>query len=159
LFPVVIATVFLTIIGISVGLALAAQARRDTSVTQQPAAPVPAGPDGPACRSETQQVAKRFSPSGTLVVVLRVRTASAGVWICSDGAGRLYYHANRGGPNAEWIENRTALFLPDVVADGDGYRATATDAKGLVTTFSVNRQRLLIKHGNGRLEKQPVVAE
>ena len=51
-------------------------------------------------------------------------TTSA-VWICRDEAGALYYHANRGGGRATWIEDQTALFLPDVRRDGDGYVVTA----------------------------------
>jgi hypothetical protein len=71
------------------------------------------------------------------------------VYICADRAGALYYHANNGGDT--WIEGETALFLPNVVQDADGYRVTAGDG----TTFSVNRERLFIVHKDGRPETQP----
>ncbi len=159
-FPVVIATVFLSIIGMSVGLVLgsrqkAEDRRADLQAQQQqqqqtaPAeAPTPR-PAGPACRSETQDAAQLVGVAGQLVQVLRLRTRTSVAYICADEAGSLYYHANNGGET--WIEGETALFLPNVVRDADGYRATAGDG----ATFSVNENRLLIVHKDGRKEIQP----
>jgi hypothetical protein len=84
-----------------------------------------------------------------LTQVLLLRTKTSVVYICRDGAGSLYYHANNGGDR--WIENETALFLSNVVRRGDGYEATAADG----ATFSVTRERLLIVHPDGRTEEQP----
>jgi hypothetical protein len=159
-FPVVIAAVFLTIIGMSVGLVLGARAKDRTAAPPTQAGPTQVQPSTPAaepCRPETQAAARRHDPAGTLVIVLQIRTATSAVWICADEAGRMYYHANRGGVEAAWIEGQTALFLPDVVAYGDGYRATATDDQARVTTFDVSSERLLITHKDGREENQPAV--
>jgi hypothetical protein len=164
-FPVVVASVFLAIIGLSVGLVMGTRAkdearagRLQTSPTLAPAAPLT--PAARQCRRETQDAAQRFNPSGTLVIVLRVRTATSEVWICQDSAGRMYYHANRDGAEAVWIEGKTALLLPDVVRHGDGYRvASAADGRGRTTTFDVNEQRLLITHKDGREEEQPTVPQ
>ncbi len=157
LLPVAIATVLLIVVGSSVGLVMGARAKDSgTATTVSPStAPVqdPAGP----CRPETQAAAQRFSAVGALVVVLRIRTATSTVWICSDSERRLYYHANRGGADAPWVEGKTALFLPDVVQYDGGYRATATDAQGRVTTFDVSPDRLFITHKDGREEEQPAV--
>jgi hypothetical protein len=161
-FPVVIATVFLSIIGISAGLVLSTR-HEDTpqgAETITPVAPAtpstvrttttPAGtPAGAACRAETQDASQLVGGAGTLTQVLLLKTRTSVVYICRDEAGSLYYHANNGGNT--WIENKTALFLPNVQQDGDEYRATAADG----ATFSVTRKRLFIVHADGREEVQP----
>jgi hypothetical protein len=158
-FPVVIATVFLTIIGMSAGLVLGARAeqsaREPTPPTQQPVTQQPES-GGPPCPPQSQVQGRLADAGGVLRVVLQVRTASSTVWICAGPDRRLYYHGNRGGENAEWIEGETALFLTGVVAFGDGYRAAATDAEGRATVFEVTRQRLAIRHVDGRTEVQQV---
>jgi hypothetical protein len=160
LWPVVIAAVLLAIVGASVGLVMGARTEDRAAATRPPAgstqgpAPTSATPSEPACRTETQAAAGRFSPSGTLRQVLQIRTAYSGVWICSDAAGRLFYHANRGGAQGAWIEGKTALLLPDAVPYGDGYRVRSVGADGLTTTFDVSSERLLITHANGREEYQ-----
>jgi hypothetical protein len=154
-FPVVIATVFLSVIGLSAGLVLSSQHKDQgqggTTTNSQPTTP----PDTPAstaepCRTETQTMGVRFGASGSLRIALKLRTAKSTVWICGDDGGRLYYHANRGGEKAKWIEGETALFLPDVQADGDTYRVTATDG----TQFTITAERLEIQHKNGTVEVQ-----
>ena len=165
-FPVVIATVFLSIIGMSAGLVLGAQRKdADRAALQdqqrQQVAPTDAGattpatpsPSGPACRKETQKAAGQFGATGTLRVALQIRTETSEVWICADEAGRYYYHANRGGPGGPWIERKTALFLPGVRRDGDEYLATASDG----ATFSVTSERLHIEHADGEPETQKAV--
>ena len=58
---------------------------------------------------------------------------------------------NRGGEDAKWVENETALFMPNVQSDGDGgYEVTATDG----TTFSIDSFRLHIVHKDGTEENQ-----
>jgi hypothetical protein len=163
LWPVLIAAVLLAAVGASVGLVMDTRAE-DRAATSRPGpatpgpnrlpTPAPATSSAPACRAETQAAAQRFGPSGTLVVVLRIQTASSRVWICSDAAGRLFYHANRGGAQTPWIEGKTALMLPDVVRFGDGYRATVPDDDDQPTTFDVSSERLLITHDDGREEYQ-----
>src|SRR3978361_276317 len=89
-FPVVIATVFLSVIGLSAGLVLSPQHKDQgqggtTTTNTQPATP----PDTPAstaepCRQETQAMGMRFGASGTLRIELVLRTQSSVVWICGD---------------------------------------------------------------------------
>jgi hypothetical protein len=156
-FPVVIATVFLSIIGMSVGLLLGsrqkAEDRRAQQQQQQQQDPgaqrTAAEPSGPACRDETQAAARLVGVAGQLTQVLRLRTRTSVVYICADEAGSLYYHANNGGD--AWIEGETALFLPGVVADAGEYRVTADDG----TSFSVTSERLFITHKDGSPETQP----
>jgi hypothetical protein len=150
-FPVVIATVLLSIIGMSAGLVLSSRHVAGTNAAAPTDSPQTTTPSAaPACRPETQDMGRQSGASGTLRVQLELRTASSTVWICSDDAGELYYHANRGGADARWVEKETALFLTGVRRDGDGYAVTASDG----TTFSVNARRLYIVHANGRPETQ-----
>lgn len=154
-FPVVIATLFLSIIGISAGLVLGSRDRDD-----DPAAPPQAvrttrtttptaTSGGQPCREETQAASRLAGAAGALTRVLLLKTETSVVYICRDEAGSLYYHANNGG--GAWIENQTALFLPNVVRRANDYYVTAEDG----ATFSVNRKRLLIVHADGREEEQP----
>jgi hypothetical protein len=164
-FPVVIAAVFLAIIGMSVGLVLGArakQAAKDTAADQQQQqvpTPVVSTPTAEPCRVETQAKAQQAGAVGTVRIELLVRTATSAVWICSDDNGRLFYHANRGGEDAVWVEGRTALFLAEVSRSGDEYQAIAFDEKGRQTTFTVSRERLLILHKDGKEEEQPAVPQ
>jgi hypothetical protein len=158
-FPVVIATVLLTIIAMSAGVALAAWHKQQNQDIQaqnpNQSVTVPTTPSAPECRPETQQAAQRFNPQGTLRIQLLLRTATSAVWICADDAGQLFYHANKGGENATWIENKTALILNNVQSDGaGGYNVTAADG----TTFSINSKRLRIVHKDGRVEIQLAVS-
>ena len=154
----VIATVLLTIIAMSAGVALAAWHKQRDRQTQaqnpNPSVTVPTSESAPECRPETQQAAQRFNPTGTLRIRLLLRTATSAVWICADEAGHLFYHANRGGENAAWIENKTALIMDNVQPDGvDGYTVTATDG----TQFTINSRQLIIVHKDGEVETQKAV--
>jgi len=146
-FPVVIATMLLSIIGMSAGLVLGSrhksspQAADQTGYvpSQQAVAPV-------ACPEEMLDTARRLGYEQPMTQMLRVRAASTGttVWICTDAEGRLFYQANRGGYEKKWIEGKTALFLPNVVRGEDDYHVTAPDGN----TFAVNEQRLeIVKNG------------
>jgi hypothetical protein len=166
-FPVVIATVFLSIIGMSAGLVLGARAKREARESerqqqeqqqQQQQGPVgqPTTNDaaGSECRPESQKMAAKAGATGALRMVLLLRTTSSAVWICEDESGRFFYHANSGGEHARWVENETALFLSGVQRDGDAaYAVTAADG----TNFSITPKRLLIVHTDGREEVQPAV--
>jgi len=156
-FPVVIATVFLTIIGMSAGIALASWHKGQQQTSQAQGAgtttDVSTTPSAEPCRPETQAIAPSQGAHGTLWIKLLLRTTSrTAVWICEDEAGQLFYHANRGGEDAEWIEGKTALFMAGVQPDdAGGYEVTASDG----TTFSINSSRLYIVHANGKPETQP----
>jgi hypothetical protein len=161
-FPVVIATVLLTIIGMIGGYLLGEQRNQSVSADPTDYVTTTSTPgvelvDGPLCPEQTQRAGELQGATGQLVQVLRARTTrKTVVWICQDRAGRLYYHANKGGTDAEWIENKTALFLSGVWQDETGaYVAGAVDG----ATFSVDQDRLLITHADGREEIQKVVGE
>ena len=155
----VIATVFLSVIGLSAGLVLGSQhkdqGRAGATTNDTPAITPPDTPASTAepCPKETQAMSQRFGAGGTLRIALKLRTTTSTVWICGDDNGRLYYHANRGGEKAKWVEGETALFLQDVQKEGDGYQVKATDG----TLFSISADRLEILHKNGTVEVQKAV--
>ena len=157
--PVVIATALLAIIGMIGGYLLS---ERGGSTSPDPG-PDPASspaellPAGQACLDRTQKMGAQFGANGELRQVLRVRTVSrAVVWVCQDADGALYYHANKGGAEAPWVENKTALFLAGVRYDGvAAFTATAPDG----ATFTVSLDRLVITHKDGTVEEQDVVQD
>ena len=155
----VIATVFLSIIGMSAGFALGTR-HKDTVGSQSQDVPdtyLPASDPGPGieCPPEMHATARRLGFFGTLTQILRVRADATGttVWICRDPDGRLYYQGNRGGESAKWVEGETALFLADVFQDGDSYEATAHDGN----RFIVNERelRVITASGEKRYDVQP----
>jgi hypothetical protein len=148
-FPVVIATVFLSIIGMSIGLVLGSRHKSAVAGQQQPNNPAPA-PTGRLCPNQSQLMGAKFGAVGSLRVKLEVKTASSRIWICSDDNGRLFYHANRGGLDAKWVENQTALFLEHVIELNGGYQASASDG----AVFDVSEQELKILHKDGTPEVQ-----
>ena len=160
----VIATVFLTIIGMSAGLALAswhksnAKDNQSQNTTPQTYVPSPTTGAEPLCPEQTQQIAvTKGGAAGQLRQLMRVETdRQTVVWICEDADGKLFYQANRGGENAEWVEGRTALFLSGVTRQGDdSYLAKAADGN----SFSIDRKRLLITFARGGQQTQPVVSD
>jgi hypothetical protein len=161
--PVVIATVLLCLIGVGAGLALGARHKSDVRSSGQnsdpnpqpvdtytpPASPSPK-PSGKACPSQTQETAQAHGIAGTLVQALFLQTKTSTVYICQDGNGNYYYHANNTRGGGDWVEGKSAIFLTSVVKKGSTYEATADD--GVV--FSVSATRLLIRHKDGSTEVQ-----
>ncbi|WP_309238686.1 hypothetical protein [Actinoplanes aureus] len=154
-FPVVIATALLTIIGMVGGYLLGQERDREESDGAEPTPSPVLIATGPACPDQTQKMGAKQGADGELRQVMWVRTnRKTEVWICEDRSGRLFYHANKGGTEAEWIEGKTALFLTGVWSEGDGrYAAQAFDGN----IFSVDRKRLLISYADGDREEQKVV--
>jgi hypothetical protein len=155
-FPVVIATALLAIIGL-IGGYLLSERHGGPGPVSKPSPTTSLLPAYQACLDRTQEMGAQFGAAGELRQVLRVRTESrAVIWVCQDAAGALFYHANKGGAEAPWVENKTALFLAGVQYDGVGaFTATATDG----ATFTVSLDRLVITHQDGTVEEQAVVQD
>ena len=162
-FPVVIATVLLTIVGMVGGYLLAEQRERAADPDPYTSSEAPAPESSfeligqEECLPQTQTAGRRAGAVGTLRRVLYIKTdKKREVWICQDEQGGFYYHANRGS-RATWTENKTALFLHNARPDGyGGYAATASDGN----VFSVNSDRLLVTDPNGQvLDEQDAVSE
>ena len=159
-----IATVFLSIIGAAAGLVLASRAEPvgtrsvDPGVGGAGADQSVADPGSRGlCRDESQAQGQKAGAVGALHVRLELHTATSTVWVCADDADHLYYHANRIRPDGAWIEGETALFLTEVSPADEGYEAVTVDGRGLRTIFFVTPQRLVIVHKDGRKEVQEAV--
>lgn len=144
----VIATVFLSIIGMSAGLALGS---RHKASPESPGLPhIPESPaasnGGVECPAEMHATARRLGITDTLTQVMRVRTTDTKtvttIWICRGPDDALYYQANRGDG---WVEGKTALFLTRVDQEGDGYVAKAVD--GTVIRVDERQLRIFRKKG------------
>ena len=145
----VIATVLLSIIGMSAGLVLGSRHEEPQRANDQtpyiPSDPADS-PTGIACPPQMHETARGLGFPQELTQVLKVRATKSDteVWICRDDNGKLFYQANSGGED-NWVEGETALFLENVEPDGDGYLATADDGN----TFAVNSERLEVRTRKG----------
>jgi hypothetical protein len=156
-FPVVIATVFLTIIGGTVGYMLGQRHRNDNTeperTTTSPVSEKPstAAPAGPPCPPEAIRfAADNGLPTDLTQVFKAITTKGTTVWICRDGGGSLYYQSKRGGVDAPLVQGDNALFLPGVSQIGeDDYQVTAS-VDG--NRFEVNRRRLLVRFAKGKAD-------
>jgi hypothetical protein len=152
-FPVVIATVLLSIIGMSAGLVLGDRHETPQRTGDQTSyVPADQATSPVACPEKMHETARRVGFSLPMTQLLKVRAPASGltVWICTNQAGKLFYQANRSDDEENWIEGETALFLPDVVKQDDGYFARAADGN----TFFVNDQRLeVVRKGKSKTTK------
>jgi hypothetical protein len=173
--PVLVAAIFLAVIGASVGFVLGgrdggnggngtaggpsspAYTTPDTQPDEQPnpqppPPPPPQDNDPPPtrdrCPRQTERLARQAGSPGGLQLKLYIRTDGSEVWICQDSGGTLFYQGHRGGPGQRLIEGQNALFLTDVVAEGDGYLATNRSGDR-VTTYRVSTSQLVIDGRNG----------
>jgi hypothetical protein len=167
-FPVVIATVFLTIIGMTAGFTLGERHRRAVRAaaeqtpgsgpgTQWSPAAAPTR-TGPRCPAEAEETALRtLSRSIELYQVLKVQTENqTTVWICQDATGALYFQSKTGGLDAQLVEGKNGLFLPGVLPRGPGqYQAVADDGN----QFVVDRTELVIHFAKGGTETHRVIAD
>jgi hypothetical protein len=163
-FPVVIATVFFTIIGMTAGFLLGERHRRMTRAaaeTQQTpeatdsAAPVPTGKP---CPDEALATATRLGLSADLREVFHVVTDHDNVvWICADPDNRLYYQGKTGGVDAPLVEGDNGLFLSGVIKQGaDEYEVIAPNDHNRI---EVNRKQLIIHRTDGRNQVQNVIGD
>jgi hypothetical protein len=154
---VLVAAVFLAVIGGSVGLALGLRDRdrhhnaaRDGGGTTQAAQIPQSQPETSspasqstaiACDQRVEQQARRDD----LVQELYLKTELSEVWICRDGAGGLYYQGHRYSDN-------TWLFLPGVKQQGEDF--VAINQAGGGTLYRVSKQQLIIATPDGEEETQ-----
>jgi hypothetical protein len=176
---VVIATVFLTIIGMTGGFVLGERHRRLVAAVESPGTTQPAptpttGPTPTQSRSAATSSAQATSVRGglcpelirktseslgfssTLRQVMRIETDNGTtVWICQDDTGGYYYQSKTGGLDAALEQGKNGLFLFNVhhAEDREEYVALATDG----TRFIANRKQLEVDKPNGSVQKNLVV--
>jgi hypothetical protein len=159
-FPVVIATVFLTIIGMTAGFMLGERDRNQVTGSSQPQEttsgyqPSSAALDGPLCPDETLQTAQAGGFSSDLRQVFKIKTQNGTtVWICKDATGSLYYQGKTGG-DSPLVQHKNGLFLTNVSRDSDD-EYEAVDQKG--NRFVVNRKQFTLHFVSGEEQTSPVV--
>ena len=145
-FPVVIATVFLTIIGMTGGFVLGERhrnqlaARSDTGSTPD-AVPSTSGYERKPCPPEAVAFAEKERLPSDLTQIFKVVTVNGTtVWICQDGAGSLYYQSKTGGVDAPLEQGKNGLFLTDV-ADAEPAAAAAAASSAARQSRSLFRFR------------------
>ena len=151
----VIATVFLTIIGMTLGYLLgerhrneeASRSSQPTGETTPATSESPTGAAGPACPDEAIQTAAELGLPTDLRQVFKIVTASGTVvWICQDGNGSLYYQGKTPRTDGKLIQGKNGLFLTQVVREGeDEYEATAENGNVIL----VNRKVLEVRFASG----------
>ncbi|WP_436522861.1 hypothetical protein [Actinoplanes sp. HUAS TT8] len=160
----VIATVLLTIVGMIGGYLLSERHGESSSSPSDTGSDVgtPSGAASSApellavegeCTEHTQEMARDAGALLPVSQVLRITTTGGSViWICQDKVGKLYYHANKGGEDAKWVEGQTALFIPNMTVQPDGSFQGVAPQDGSI--FNVTPFRLLItpKHGEPKVQ-------
>lgn len=161
---VLVAALFLAVIGGSVGLAIGLREREQGATggtsgqgqdqpTQQEqisqgqpgTGSPPSEPSAEACPGRIGRQAGRDD----LAQVLYLQTAQSEVWICRDGGGGLYYQGYR-------YSDKGWLFLTDVQQEGDEYVATNPTGDA-PTMYRVSPAGLKIEHSDGSTEEQQAV--
>ena len=148
----VIATVFLTIIGMTSGYVLGERHRRQVNAARtsgQPTTLPPVQGDGVLCPEVTRLTAQRLGFSSALRQVMKIATVNGTtVWICQDDAGGYYYQGKTGGPDTALVEGDNGLFLSKVRHSEDREEYVAVADNG--NRFVVNRRQLEIHFADGR---------
>jgi hypothetical protein len=155
---VVIATVFLTIIGMVTGFVLGERHRQNQSQGQgQPDTPVPSSfasadptvqQSGTLCPQEMLAKSVELGFPGDLRQVLKIETDNATVvWICRDYADKLYYQSNTDGPDTAIVQGHNGLFLDNVTdKGGDVFEALAANKNEI----EISREHLVVRFANGK---------
>jgi hypothetical protein len=174
--PLVVAVIFLGVLGAGAGFSLGTLARdahvstSSTHGTPPATPPAQAGgtdqtpadngnqnsPSAPASSQSTGSPADSthcpqhtidLARSGSLTLLLYLHTGKSEVWVCKSGDGTLFYQGHLGQPGGSLKEGKTALFLTTIAPEGSGYVATNTDpSNGHVTKYHVTSDQLVIEY-------------
>jgi hypothetical protein len=174
---VVLAAVFLTLLGAMVGVIIGTtQKNGGTNVANQ--SPGPTGPSPAVTVTETAPSGNNGGGGGTrapnpgktyppttkddcpkqtdekaginLTRVLYVRTDHSEAWIC-EGGGDVYYQGHTLDKPFPAATSQTSIFL-----SGVHYEAGVYSADNAGTRYLVSREELVIVHSDGRRETQAV---
>jgi hypothetical protein len=171
---VIIAVIFLALLGTGVGLVLGSQNKKDDpgkqvagDATAAPTRPPTAGTSTPKptntrtpgnngtyrptakdkCPQQTEEAA-----GATLAVKRYVRTNRSEAWICSGG-GKLYYQGHVIGSSFGGATTDTTIFLSTVALEGDVYIANNGDTNYIVSTESLRIEK------NGNVQNDEAVVD
>jgi hypothetical protein len=159
-----LAVLFLTVLGSSVGYLAGRQVRahRDAQQTsdqtggdqtdgstpgQTDTTPTPL--PGTHCPDVSERDAKT-----QLVQVFYLKTSRSQVWICQDGDHKLWYQGHVG--NDSKFTDSNSILLPDVQDGGDGTYTATNGADG--TKYIVSKKSLVIQQPGGSPATEPAVS-
>jgi hypothetical protein len=160
-FAIVLALVFLTVLGSSVGFVAGRQVKAQRQASRQSG---PAGGDQPAVSPSTAPPptggihcpAVAEQEAGPLIQVLYIETSASEVWICRDRSGSLWYQA-RTTAEPGFTDNNSIL-LPKVRDNGDGsYLAVNSTSQG-TTKYFVSKKSLTVQTPDRTLSPEPVIS-
>lgn len=116
--------------------------------------------DGTFCPSVTRTALTDAGLNGELTLLLYIEVTiprgKARAWICRNAEGTLYYQAHeRSGPFDRANNGQNTILLGtgikgDVVAQGDGYKATNPKTDGADTIYTITRTLFTIEPGGTR---------
>jgi hypothetical protein len=162
---VVIAVIFLALLGTGVGLVLGSQHKENNGGGNQAAEPTPTATAQPTATGTPKPSATTRPPTSggsyrpttrdkcpqqteeaagaTLTVKRYVKTNRSEAWICANGS-KLYYQGHVLGASFRGATTDTTIFLNTVATEGDVYIANNGD-----TNYIVGKETLRIeKNGN-----------
>jgi len=169
---VIIAVIFLAILGTGVGLVLGSQAKNDDKAAAAPTptatveSPAPTGTPKPGVTSRPptnsggsyRPTARDRCPDQTaaaagasLSVKRYLKTSRSEVWICFGG-GKLYYQGHTLGSPFDGATTDSSIFLPAEAGDSDLYLARNRD-----TVYYVGVDRLRIESDGVEKSNEPAV--
>ena len=169
IFAVLLAVLFLAVLGSSVGYLAGrqVQAHREAQQTGDQSGggqtgggqtggdtPTPTGTTssrlpGTHCPDPSEQGAKR-----QVVQVLYIKTARSQAWICRDSGHGLWYQGHVGS-DPQFTDNNSIL-LPDVQDGGDGTYTATNGSDG--TKYIVSKKSLVIQEPGGSSATEPAVS-
>jgi hypothetical protein len=161
---VVLALVFLTVLGASVGVILAKSngsgddtggARPSDAASSAPPQATPGtskapggGSSGGAYPGTTKDQCPKQTRDATgianLTVVRSIQTERSEAWICRSPDNKLFYQGHRRGKPFTAAMSDDSICLSDVTKDGDAYVATNVGSDGATTKYYVGRDYLKI---------------
>ena len=164
IFAVLLAVLFLAVLGSSVGYLAGrqVQAHREAQQGGDQSGGGQTGGDTPTptettssrlpgthCPDASEQYAKR-----QLVQVLYIKTARSQAWICRDSGHGLWYQGHVGN-DSQFTDNNSIL-LPDVQDGGDGTYTATNGSDG--TKYIVSKKSLVIQEPGGSPATEPAVS-
>jgi hypothetical protein len=162
---VVIATVFLTIIGMTLGFLLGERQRdqvrtsgeQNSGQSTDPIVAESSAPSAKFCPEETLATAARLKFPSELYQVMKIETDNGTVaWICTDSAGELFYQGKTGGADQPLTEGKNGLFL-------SGVKQLAPDEFEVLdhrgNRFVITREEFELHFAGGKVQTNQVTAQ
>jgi hypothetical protein len=101
------------------------------------------------CPAHTRQLAANSGAVGTLTAKFYLRTSRSHVWICADSNGRLFYQGFRGRLGVTQMVEGENALFLTDVREGSDGCVAVNKVRGQTTTYRVTADRLVITEPDG----------